>query len=235
MTDTVRSVRLYGELGARFGREFKLAVSTPAEAVRALSVQIPGFEQHLMTSRDRGVGYAVFIDKRNIAEDELLFNHDPSTAIRIAPILMGSKNGGILNIIVGAVLVVVGAVVGIAAGWTGVGAAIGGALVGLGISMMVGGIMQLLTPMPKANKGAERPEDTPSYSFSGTVNTQAQGHPVPLLYGHLRVGSAVISAGISSKDGAYVPNAPTSGGSGNGGSYGGGNRGNDMNFPEVVQ
>ena len=230
MTEVVRTVRLYGELGAKFGREFRLAVATPAEAIRALSTQLEGFEEHLMSSRERGKGYAVFIDKRNIPADELMFQHDKSTQIRIAPITMGSKNGGWLNIIVGAVLIVAGAVIGIAAGWTGVGAAIGGAMIGMGVSMVVGGIMQLLMPAPKANKG-ERPEDTPSYSFNGPVNTQAQGHPAPLCYGRLVVGSAVISAGISTADGAYVPNAP-SGGSGFGGSYGGGNRGDNMNYQE---
>jgi hypothetical protein len=46
--------------------------------------------------------------------------------------------------------------------------------------------------------GAERPENTPNYVFHGPINTEAQGHPVPvLLGGPLRIGSAVISAGIS--------------------------------------
>jgi predicted phage tail protein len=35
------TIRLLGEAGRRFGRQFKLAVKTPAEAVRALCVQIP--------------------------------------------------------------------------------------------------------------------------------------------------------------------------------------------------
>jgi len=35
-----------------------------------------------------------------------------------------------------------------------------------------------------------------SYVFNGAVNTTAQGHPVPVGYGRMIVGSAVISAGI---------------------------------------
>ena len=38
--------------------------------------------------------------------------------------------------------------------------------------------------------------NTPSYLFNGAVNTTAQGHPVPIGYGRLIVGSAVISASI---------------------------------------
>ena len=51
-------------------------------------------------------------------------------------------------------------------------------------------------PTPKATEPSERPENKPSYSFNGAVNTTAQGHPVPVGYGRLIVGSAVISAGI---------------------------------------
>lgn len=36
MPERLRTIRLYGLLGARFGRKFRLAVSNPAEAVRAL-------------------------------------------------------------------------------------------------------------------------------------------------------------------------------------------------------
>ena len=51
-------------------------------------------------------------------------------------------------------------------------------------------------PDAQASEPSERPENKPSYSFNGAVNTTAQGHPVPVGYGRLVVGSAVISAGI---------------------------------------
>lgn len=50
----------------------------------------------------------------------------------------------------------------------------------------------------------------PSYVFNGAVNTESQGHPVPLCYGRMRVGSAVISAGIEADDyAAATPGANT--------------------------
>ena len=104
---------------------------------------------------------------------------------------------------------------------------IAGAVMGAGVSMTVNGIVQLLFPQPKMKAPKERPEDTPSYSFNGPVNTMAQGHPVPLLYGELIVGSAVISAGIEAKDEVYVPNnGPVNGGGGGGG----GGRGDTRDF-----
>ncbi len=54
--------------------------------------------------------------------------------------------------------------------------------------------------MPKAQDPAEKPDNQPSYVFNGPVNTTAQGQPVPIGYGRLIVGGAVISAGISIDD-----------------------------------
>ena len=41
------TIQLLGEAGRRFGRRFQLAVKTPAEALRALCVQIPALRQYL--------------------------------------------------------------------------------------------------------------------------------------------------------------------------------------------
>ncbi len=72
--NTLRIIRLYGVLGAQFGREHRLAVSSPQEAVRALSVLIDGFEKFLLTAKERGLTFAVFSGKRNISQDELEFS-----------------------------------------------------------------------------------------------------------------------------------------------------------------
>lgn len=213
MSTTLRTIRLYGKLGARFGRQFRLAVSSPAEAVHALGCQIPGFNAYLMGSKDKGVGYAVFAGKRNLREDELIH---PSGAddIRIAPVLLGAGgDGGVFNVILGAALVVLGTM-SVVVDYSGTLAT---ALVGAGVSMMVGGVMQMLAPSPKGTP-QDRPENLPSYSFAGPVNTQAQGNPVPVLYGRMIVGSAVISAGIEAKDQAYIPTDNRGGGGGGGGS-----------------
>ena len=222
----LRTVRLYGKLGAKFGRRFKLAVASPAEAVQALKAQLEGFEAFLMQSKDMGLGYAVFAGKRNLTKEELTYPVGDDD-IRIAPVILGSKNSGWLNVILGVVLIVVGVI-----GMSPWGQAFGGGIWGpyvlnAGIAMAVGGVIQLLMPQPKMKAPKERPEDTPSYSFSGAVNTMAQGHPVPLQYGELIVGSAVISAGIEAKDEVYVPsNWPVNGGGGGGG----GDRGDTRDF-----
>lgn len=206
----LRKIKLYGQLGARFGRVHELAVDSAAEAVRALGFMLPGFDAHLTQSKDRGVGYAVFYGKRNIGKDELA-NLPDSAEIRIAPMLVGSKRRGIFQIILGAVLIVVGAMAGIPPNVTL-------ALINAGIGLVIGGVVQMLTPTPRGRSSED--DKSANYNFNGPINTQAQGNPVPVLYGELIVGSAVLSAGISTQDQAIAPSGTPRAGSGGGGIVG---------------
>ncbi|RSF08797.1 tail assembly protein [Achromobacter aegrifaciens] len=187
MNERLREIRLYGWLGAQFGRVHRLAVSSTAEAIRALCVLLPGFETALADSEVRGVRYACFLGQRNISEDEL---HLPpaDAAIRIAPIPAGAKRGGLFQTILGAVMVVVGVVT--YQPW----------LVQMGAAMALGGVVQMLSPQQRGLSTRDSPENGASYNFNGAVNTSAQGNPVPVLYGRMIVGSAVVSAGIYAED-----------------------------------
>ncbi|PHM45222.1 tail assembly protein [Xenorhabdus miraniensis] len=188
--NTLRTVRLYGVLGAQFGREYQLAVSSPQEAIRALSVLIDGFEKFLLTARERGLTFAVFNGKHNISQDELAFSGEDD--IRIAPMIIGSKKAGIFQTILGAVMVVAGAFM-----WS---TPWGAPMVMSGIGMMLGGVVQMLSPMPGGLARREDPDNKPSYAFGGPVNSIAQGNPVPVGYGKRRIGGAIISAGIYAED-----------------------------------
>ncbi len=191
---SLRTVRLYGKLGTKFGRIHRLAVSTAAEAIRALCAIKPGFERELMTSRDRGIGYAVFLDKKNLKQEQLIEDAEERD-IRIAPILQGAGFGDFFQIIVGVVLVVVSF-------WCPPIAVLGFNinLLTVGCLIIDMGILQMLVPQPKGLSTRNSPNNGASYTFNGPVNTTAQGDPVPLGYGRMIVGSAVISAGIYSAD-----------------------------------
>lgn len=194
MYESVRTVRLYGVLGSTFGREFQLTVASPKEAIRALCVIVPGFERFLNTSKQRGLTYAVFSGKRNLNDDEL--SMDQSTAdIRIAPVIIGSKRGGVFQTILGVALVAVGAV----ASYFG-GGAVGVPLMQFGAAMALGGVVQMLSPQTTGLASKQSADNNASYAFGGVTNTTAQGNPVPLLYGRRRIGGAIISAGIYVED-----------------------------------
>ncbi|EKK4012354.1 tail assembly protein [Cronobacter sakazakii] len=194
----LKTVRLYGALGARFGRVHRLVIASPAEACRALSVIIPGFEQYMQTAHLRGLRFAVFRGKKNIGQDELKHNSGEED-IRIAPVIAGSKRGGVLQTILGAVLVV-GA---LALGPVGIGAIAGSTAMSIGLmggSMMIGGVVQMLSPQPGGLASRQDPDNAPSYAFGGPVNTTAMGNPVGLLYGEREIGGAIVSAGIYTND-----------------------------------
>lgn len=193
------TIRLYGALGARFGRVHKLAVQTSAEAVKALCINFDGLEDYLMNAKKDGMTFAVFRGKRNIGVQdfqELAGDSD----IRIAPVMEGAKKAGMFQTILGAVMVVAGVIIGVTTNWTGAGLTFGAGLIMSGASMMAGGIYQMLSPQPKGLQGRDDPDNKPSYAFGGSVNTLAMGNPVALLYGVREIGGAIISAGIVAED-----------------------------------
>ncbi|MBO1859341.1 tail assembly protein [Burkholderia cenocepacia] len=105
--DKPRIVRLYGRLGAMFGREHRFVIRSTRDALKALCAMVPGFERELMTSRDRGIEYAVFVGRRNISEDDIPAPVGDEV-VRIAPIIRGSKRGGLFQTIAGVALAAVG-------------------------------------------------------------------------------------------------------------------------------
>jgi len=146
---------------------------------------VPGFERELMTSRDRGVKYAVFVGRRNLTEKELPYPSGKED-IRIAPVAIGRKAAGMFETIAGVALAVVGAVS------MYFGNPYGGQMIFMGAAMAFGGIAQMISAHPATVKT--------SYNFNGAQNTTAQGGPVPLLYGRMRVGSTVISSEMLAVD-----------------------------------
>ena len=183
------TILLFGQL-RQFGRSFRLSVRTPAEAIKALCVQIPGFERFLSNAKSRGIEFAVFRGKKNLGEGELAYGGEGD--IRIAPVIVGSKRGGILQTIVGAILIVVGVIFS--------ATPFGTPLIGAGIGLVAGGVIQMLSPQAGGLKTSAAPENTPGYAFGSAKNTTASGNPVPLCYGKRRVGGAIISAAIYAED-----------------------------------
>lgn len=153
----------------------------------------------------QGIRFAFFNGKNNIGLDEFDMTRG-GTVYRISAITEGAKRGGVLQIVIGAVALVA-AYFTAGASLTAIGLSTAAAtatttaLTGLGLSMMLGGVVQLLTPQPKYNVGASSSTDNkPNYAFGAPVNTVAVGYPVPVLFGEREIGGAVISAGIFSSD-----------------------------------
>lgn len=177
-------ILLSGSLAKAFGREHfrQLETGTTAEAFSALKHTVAGFEDFIRDSSRRGLRYAIFRNRENVAEDG--FALSGTKEIRIVPIIAGSKSG-LFQTVLGVAIVVVGAVL------------FNPAIMAVGIGIALGGVVSMLTPVIKAPSQQEQAttENKPSYLFNGAFNSTQQGLPVPVVYGTMLVGSSVIAVG----------------------------------------
>jgi predicted phage tail protein len=208
-TNHFTTIKLSGSLAKKFGREHKrlLETGTTSEAFSAIKNTLQGFESFIKEQAKLGLRYAIFRNGKNTSQDE--FDLSGSREIRIVPVVGGSKRGGVLQTILGAVLIVVGYMFPAVAAYT----------IPAGIGMVAGGVVQMLSPQAKGLKGREASDNAPSYAFGGAVNTTAAGNPVGIGYGKRRIGGAIISAGIYAEDIA-VSKRPVQTGGGSGGTNG---------------
>lgn len=195
-------IQLYGHLAKKFGRSHKVDARTPREAIRALSVNFPGFKSHVLKNNEPG--YHVRVGKEYRDEEGLDYPAD--STVKIIPAVAGASAGA--RIILGAALFVFAPY---AAGWLMANTSMVGLAVGIassvptiGMSLIMGGVAELLFTAPKS-QSTEPAENKPGYSFDGPVNTVTQGNPIPICYGELIVGSQVISAGYDTSEIAVPP------------------------------
>lgn len=193
----LKKVKLHGILREKFGSEFELDVESVAEAVRALCILVQGFESFMANAHLQGIKFAVYLDDRNIGEDDLCFA-TKSSVIRISPIIDGAKSGGIVQIVVGIIMIAAAFYTGGAslAAW----GAMQTAMAGAGAAMLLGGIAQMMMPSAVSNMDQNQDGNKPNFGFGGAVTTVAQGLPVPILYGQREIGGFIISAKQESKD-----------------------------------
>ncbi|MGG6135545.1 tail assembly protein [Pantoea allii] len=202
----LKTMRLKGVMAKKFGKIHQFHVADLRELIRAMCSQVPGFKKYVSNAHLNGIRFAFFSGKDNISLQEFDMC-SASPEFEMEPIIEGSKRGGTLQIIIGAVALVAAFFTAGAsfAAFAGISAAAAAAtttaLTGLGISMLLGGVVQMLTPQPKFNVGASSSTDNkPNYAFGAPVNTVAMGYPVPVLYGLREIGGAIISAGSFTSD-----------------------------------
>ena len=198
----LRKIKLYGKLAKFIGKRVLQAdVATAAEAVRFLVTNWPELEKHMADQY-----YRVSVGTYDLSQDEL---HDPAgqQEIKIVPVVAGA--GAVGRIIAGVALVAFAffAFPAIAAATlpftqTAINIAVGiqTALIGIGGSLALGGVAQLISPVPTIQTGTDTQQDPrKSFSFSGIQNTSRQGVPLNVVYGETIVGSIVISAGVDTE------------------------------------
>lgn len=181
-------VRFYGAL-KQFGEKFELDCQDTAEVLRALMTQIKGLRQALQNGFYKVRIGSRCIDSRYL-EKGLYYRLKAGMTVHITPVFKGAKRAGVFQAIVGVALVAV-------AWWNPLGwtAATTMMVGGMGASMLLGGVAQMLTKTPSMTTSNEA-EKKSSTSFNGLQNMAAQGQPIPLAYGRILVGSMIISQGV---------------------------------------
>ena len=184
------SVVLGGALGKKFGKQWNLAINGVREAFQMIDANEPGFMSWVRTNADKYDRYHIRVtkhsgEKQEISKDTVLMEIGDIKEIRITPIITGRGAG--VKIALGVVALVVSYFFPAAAPY----------LVPMGISLIMGGILELLSPTPKV-AGSSSGNSNNSYYFDGPVNTVNQGVPVTLIYGkQVLVGSQTISAKVT--------------------------------------
>jgi predicted phage tail protein len=212
----IRDVYLYGQPGKMFGRHFRLDVSSPAEAVRALMVLRPGLRAAIRQGNWRiivgapHIANAIEVHTIGMTLGHLPIHLVPTTRPAGGDSPLGKIAVGV--VLIAASVVTAGAAAGFAGGFFAAMSATSFAGISamnvavLGASMVLGGVASLIAQPPQAIPGQQASdmatpvEDRPSFMFNGVVNNSTQGGAVPLVFGTHLVGSIVVSAALDASD-----------------------------------
>ena len=217
----MKVVKVYGALRERLGQcRFELNVATPAQAIKALCVNFPGLDKWLIDSEQDGVAYRVKVGREEATPSDLSVLGLPWSereVFSITPVVAGA--GGFGRVLFGAILIgssflfpgaglfgssAFGVFGPLAPSTIGALTTVGTALSAVGAGLVLTGVSQIISPTPPSGLELKEANRIQNFSFSGITNTSQQGLAVPIAYGRLFVGSAVISSGL---DVDHSPNA----------------------------
>ena len=200
----LRKLKLYGELAKFVGhKEFEIQVDSLAKAVSFLVNNFPQVEKYMNPQY-----YQVKVGNYAISEDEI-YHPIGEQDIHFVPVISGAGRG-LGKVLLGAALIglaIAAPGAGFAFGKGGIGFIATGAApsafmagVGnLGIALLLTGVSEMLTPLPKKRDFNNEEDPRLSYNFSGTQNTSRAGTPVPICYGEIITGSVVISGAVDTQ------------------------------------
>ncbi len=193
------TIYFHGALADLQPTPLQVVANTVKEALEFIK-QLPAFSPEnnhkRYVSRARGIDSLAQVYSP-VPDGEL---HLECEAVVDAQDLMGANNG-FVKILAGVVMIVVGVIIGIgSAGYAGFAAKL---LIGFGLSLIFGGLMQLLNPPPKP----EEPEEG-GKSLKNYQNTVKSGTTIPLILGKHRHGGHILSFNVETLDGKNL-NLPT--------------------------
>ena len=178
----MKVVKVYGALAKRLGQtRFEFDVGTPAEAVKALMANFPGLDKWFIDSAKDGIGYRVKVGKDSIGEgniEDLGLPWSEKDVFSITPVISGAITWDqAMPILVGALLITAavvfaptvaaggGGFMG-AAGAGGLSASMSTSLGTIGLSMVMSGVANILSP-PPGPLDMKQASNLENFNFSG--------------------------------------------------------------------
>ena len=205
----LRKIKLYGELAEFVGhKEFEVKADTLASAISFLVNNFEGIDKFMNPKY-----YQVKVGNYAIDESEI-YHPIGKEDIHFIPVITGAGRG-FGRVLLGAALIGL-AFIPFAGSGTGLGMLFGKgpvfgihklgqvgmlskALAGVGASLVLSGVSEMLFPLPKFDDFDSEQDPKLSFSFNGIQQTNRAGTPVPIVYGEIFTGSVVISASVDTE------------------------------------
>jgi len=203
---TEKKVRiiLAGSLAKRFRPEWNLYLNKPSvvEALHAINVNTKGELFRYLGGAAAKRFYKIAVGRKDsLLRTEELGNPTGSGTIYILPTVAGSEKAWQK---IGAAILIAA----VTYFTLGVGSTLATTLYGVASSLALGGIIQLLTPVPSFNSKDD--DSRGSNIFGGNASVISQGGAVGLVYGRMLVTPMPISLSYTAVD-QPLPNSFASG------------------------
>lgn len=189
---------LHGSLKDLYPGLIEVLAETAAEAIMALSQRL----QSIPSIKNR-----IAIELPAFQSRDSLYEKTDCSELHIHPALAGAggKAGG-MQIVLGILLIAVAIMMPASVALMGVTLTSGSVMMA-GAMMVLGGVLQLLTPTPEAKAGANEKSE-----YLGTPkNTVKIGTPIPFVFGRRKVYGHYLSFDLDAKDKVFVTNFPVAG------------------------
>lgn len=174
-------------MGELFGEVHRLNCKTVQEAMHAIDTMKGGLRTYLMDCTENGVNFTVqkgedFLDMETVGvqlgKDDII----------ISPVPAGSGGSDIVKIIIGVALMIGSFFIDPSGQFA---TQIAAAMFTVGLNLALAGIIGLTTDDP------DELDEEKSTMFNGPINNTKSGIPVPIAYGKMEVGGAVVNFGFT--------------------------------------
>ena len=189
----IRTVILHGRLRKLAPEGVKVEARTIEDAILGLS-QILRDE---LEPRPGRPPQAVQVIGCRVDQDFYDPLPDSRTEIHLVPSFHGGKSGGFVQILFGALLIIMSFIPGLQP--------IAGLLFSMGLGMMMGGVLAVLSPAPKAGEmgmisTSSSAGPAPSLTLGKPRNTAKIGTRIPVVYGKYRIFGQILSSDIQAAE-----------------------------------